>query len=203
MGLNDISREEAEQLGLISPGARVAAEDEYFNKQLAASAENVDVDFLKGAFGDQVRIKDGNVEWVGNLIGDLVDQVRPVWESGRKFDARQFKGRTIDFGKASSSAIEKAKPHANLTGARMQLRPDNIFHALKSHGQEKRHDQRPLTKTDFEVLPSVWREPDAVEKGKKARSLVFKKQLLGSSYLIAWDKMNDNTYQLNSVWVKE
>lgn len=203
MGLRDISRQEAEQLGLLEPGAPVAAEDEYFNEQLAAPAENVDVDFLKSAFGDQVRIKNGKVEWVGNLIGDLFDQVAPIWERGEKFSSKAFKGRAIDFGQATPSAIEKAAPYADLNGARMQLRPDNIFHALKSHSKEKRRDQRPLTKTDFELLPFIWREPDAVEEGKKPRSLTFKKALLGRTYLVGWDQRETNVYEVNSVWVKK
>ncbi|MCZ7593117.1 MAG: hypothetical protein M5U15_13710 [Kiritimatiellae bacterium] len=203
MGLNDVSRDEAEQLGLISPGAPVAAEDEYFNKELAASAENVDVDFLKASFGDQVRIKDGKAEWVGNLIGDLFDQVAPIWESGGKFDTKEFRGRAVDFGRATPTAVEKTSGMADLAGARMQLRPDNIFHMLKSHGAEKNKAQMSLTKDDVELLPFVWRDPDAVEAGDKPRSLVFKKTIGGTTYLVAWDEMHNRTYQANSMWVKK
>jgi hypothetical protein len=203
MGLNDISRDEAEQLGLIEPGAPVAAEDEYFNKELAASAENIDEQFLKDSFGDQVRIKDGKAEWVGNLIGDLFDEVAPIWEAGEKFDTKRFKKRAIDFGRATSTAIEKAAPYADLTGARMQLLPDNIYHMLREHGVEKSRRQRSITKADVEMLPFVWRAPDEVLRGKKPRSLIFQKTMMDKTYLVAWDQRESGVYQSNSMWVKK
>lgn len=203
MGLNDISRDEAEQLGLISPGETVPPEDVSFNDQLEASVDGLDTKFLTESFGDQVQIKDGKARWVGNLIGDLFDEVHPIWQAGEKFDSKTFKGRTVDFGKATLSAIEKSAQHADLTDARMQLRPDNIYHLLKEHGAEKTGGQRSVSKADVEALPFVWRDPDSVEQGKKPRSLVFKKTLTGRTYLIAWDASDANVYQVNSMWVKE
>lgn len=204
MGLDDVSRAEAEQLGLIEPGEPVVAEDEYFNKELAAPAENVDVDFLKAAFGDQVRIKDGKAEWVGNLIGDLVRDIVAADEAGRPLKTQEWKGRTLDLGVATTRAIEKAAPHYDLTGSHMQLRPDNVHKLLRDHGPkgEKRKGQRPLTPKDIELLPFVWREPDSIEKGNRGRSLVLKKKLLGEFHVVEWGTKDGKWWAPTTGYVK-
>lgn len=204
MGLRDISRQEAEQLGLLEPGAPVAAEDEYFNQQLAASAENVDVDFLKSVFGDQVRIKNGKVEWVGNLIGDLVRDIMAAQDSGRPFKTQEWKGRTLDLGVATARTVEKAAPFYDLTGSRMQLRPDNVHKLLRDHGPkgEKRKDQRPLTPKDIELLPFVWRDPDEIEKGNRGRSLVLKKKLMGEFHVVEWGTKDGKWWTPTTGYIK-
>lgn len=204
MGITDISREEAEQLGLIEPGAPVVAEDEYFNQQLAASAENVDVEFLKASLGDQVRIKDGKAEWVGNLIGSLVRDIVESDTAGRPLKTEEWRGRTLDLGAATSRAIEKAAPHYDLTGSHMQLRPDNVHKLLRDHGTkgEKRKDQRPMTAKDIELLPFVWREPDSVEKGNRGRSMVLKKKLLGEFHVVEWGTKDGKWWAPTTGYVK-
>ena len=204
MGINDISRDEAEQLGLIEPGAPVVADDEYFNRELAASAENVNVDFLKTFFGDQVRIKDGKAEWVGNLIGNLVRDVMAEDEAGRPHKSQEWRGRTLDLGVATTRAIKKAAPHYDLMGSHMQLRPDNIHKLLRDHGPkgEKRKDQRPLTPKDIELLPFVWREPDEIEKGNRGRSLVLKKKLFGEFHVVEWGTKDGKWWAPTTGYVK-
>lgn len=66
MGLNDIGRDEAEQLGLISPGEAVPPEDVSFNDQLEASVEGLSENALQQLstlFGDKVQIADGKARW--------------------------------------------------------------------------------------------------------------------------------------------
>lgn len=66
MGIEDIDRAEAIDLGVIEPDEQPAPQDDDFNKNLAASIAGLDVeklDLLKSWFGDQIRIADGQAEW--------------------------------------------------------------------------------------------------------------------------------------------
>ena len=69
MGLQDVSRSEAEDLGLIAPGDQVEpAADENFNSQLESQVNPNDTflrDYLTREFGDQVKWDGGRVIWVG------------------------------------------------------------------------------------------------------------------------------------------
>lgn len=209
MELEDVSRADAERLGLVAPGARIEpVQQRDYNASLQASVANIDeaaLRKLKDQFGDQVVISGSQAKWQGNLIGDLFDDVAKAISGGGKFDSRAFKGRSIAMGKSTPAAIEKAAPHADLTGAQMQLRPDNIVHFLSSHGPgaERRKNQRPVTSHDVRMLPFVWRHPDSVRAGDKPRSLVFEKDLDGTSVMAAFDEMNNNVWQPRTLYIKK
>lgn len=66
MGIEDIGRDEAEQLGLISPGETVPPTEGDFNDGLTASVTDLDPDLvnkLGNWFGDQVEVKEGVAQW--------------------------------------------------------------------------------------------------------------------------------------------
>jgi hypothetical protein len=71
MGLEDVSRDEAEAVGLLAPDAPVpqlggGAED--FNAKLEAGVSEVSPrlqEALAAAFGDKVRIAEGVATWIG------------------------------------------------------------------------------------------------------------------------------------------
>ncbi len=68
MGLEDVSREDAEQLGLIRSDQQQRPMDADFNRNLAASVENLSPRMqgaLETIFGDQVEIRDGRAQWKG------------------------------------------------------------------------------------------------------------------------------------------
>ncbi len=80
MGLRDISREDAEALGLIKPGEPVTTDgktaEEGFNDELQASVADLNPAYrevLSQIFGDQIAIDGDTVAWLGNLITDLLD----------------------------------------------------------------------------------------------------------------------------------
>jgi hypothetical protein len=69
MGDEDVSREEAESLGLVKPGVPVKAPEKSkgFNDNLEASTVDIDpslVASLKDDFGDQIDITDNSAQWV-------------------------------------------------------------------------------------------------------------------------------------------
>ncbi len=68
MGLRDVDRTEAEELGLLEPGEAVEPMSAPFNENLSASAEDVDaeyLDLLKEWFGDKVKVGRGEMRWEG------------------------------------------------------------------------------------------------------------------------------------------
>jgi len=66
--VEDMDRYEAEELGLIEPGARPEPVDKSFNDRLEASARGLNEDVLqqlRSAFGDQVEIEGDTIRWSG------------------------------------------------------------------------------------------------------------------------------------------
>lgn len=66
MGVEDVDRDEAEQLGLLAAEEKVESPEVDWNDRLRASARNLDPEvqgYLKDAFGDQVEIVDGAAHW--------------------------------------------------------------------------------------------------------------------------------------------
>lgn len=69
MGVEDVDRIEAEQLGLVAPGERLTPQDRDFNERLSASVRDLSDESrarLRKIFGDQVTERDGRMEWVGS-----------------------------------------------------------------------------------------------------------------------------------------
>lgn len=69
MGVESVSREDAEQLGLLKRDERVEPVIEDFNAELEASARGLrpeHITLLKAQFGDQIEIKGDRVVWRGS-----------------------------------------------------------------------------------------------------------------------------------------
>lgn len=70
--VEDVSRDEAEDLGLVKPGETVKPVVQDFNESLKASVRTLDPDLqqvLTESFGDQVKFEDGAVWWKGDRAG--------------------------------------------------------------------------------------------------------------------------------------
>lgn len=70
MGLRTLNRREAEELGLIKPGEKPKSAFREWNKTLKQSVTDLDevyLNDLKQIFGDQIKIENGFVEWVGEV----------------------------------------------------------------------------------------------------------------------------------------
>ncbi len=99
MGVEDVDRIEAEQLGLIAPGETIAAPDRQLNDTLSAGIRDLDQDTreeLKQIFGPQIREAGDRLEWTGinntapiprNPIGGIasVEQIKH-WLGNRVAD---------------------------------------------------------------------------------------------------------------------
>jgi hypothetical protein len=67
--VEELDRDECEKLGLLRPGQKLQPVEREFNERLQASVEGWRPDqvaTLKSAFGDQVEVRDGKVQWVAS-----------------------------------------------------------------------------------------------------------------------------------------
>ena len=72
MGIEDVERDDAVDLGLMSADQTLKPAEEDFNSELQASVRGMDgqlVQFLKESFGDQVKVEKGAVWWKGDRKG--------------------------------------------------------------------------------------------------------------------------------------
>ena len=66
MWVRDVSRAEAERLGLLAPGQKVESSLPQFNANLEASVANLDSEMQKSlaqSFGGQVAFQEGRARW--------------------------------------------------------------------------------------------------------------------------------------------
>ncbi len=197
MGVEDVDRAEAEALGLIQPGQKVEPVDKAFNEDLKASTRGLEpemIDLLKGAFGDQMQVRDGHAVWQGSLIRDLV--TRALSEPAHKAD--------VSLGQATPRTIAAAQEHGtDLAGHELILTADDIRHAMKRHGpSEQLPGHEPLRPADFELIPWIWRAPDEVRPGEKPGSLVFIAQITGRLVAVTWERSQKRKLTgIKSVWM--
>jgi hypothetical protein len=201
MGLRDISRADAEKLGLIKRGdpPPVGAEAG-FNDDLRASIDEMKPEYrrlLPETFGDQVAIEGDQVEWRGNLLKDLYDQAT---------SDPQFKDR-VSLGKLSPAAVAALREiGVEMEGWEFDLSADDIRHALSRHGEaaEKQGDQQPLSRRDFELLPHVLRDPDIAGMGDEPGTIGLTKDIEGQLVTIYIERSRKNrTANLRTMWKKK
>ena len=171
MGVMDVDRKTAIELGLISDASLREKTSEMrrkplpdFNENMQASIPNLRRDSLCGQilernFGDQIKIENSVVKWQGNLIQDVV--------AGKRDKARLGMASSRMLGKMAAVA-----PQEDVDAFR-KMNPTfnrNTFfdHAAKHlGGNEKRlKDNIPCNPGDYELMPAVWNNPDRIVKIK-------------------------------------
>ncbi|MEM8550615.1 MAG: hypothetical protein AAGF10_07470, partial [Verrucomicrobiota bacterium] len=200
MGVRDIRRREAEELGLIQPDDTPKPIDEDINKVMEDSVAGLDQrnqDRLKNAFGDQLTIDrgTGTARWQGDEIGRLFDRALADPDTREQ----------LSLGAASWQATTLTPEAFALMGYQLILDSDHIRHIWKRHGKgnEKDKSQIGLEKLDFQVLPHVWRYPDAIKPGKTEDTLIFEKRVFGKLYLTETKRSTKNqTLTLNTAYKK-
>lgn len=189
MGVDDVARDEAEELGVLGPDDTVAPTLADFNQglqaNLPASSPGV-LEGFKSIFGDQVDVitqgpQAGKVTWQGDRIGKLYADALAGTSS--KW--------SLDLGEATADTVAQGKTAGvDLTGARLHLTADDIRHANKGHGEgETQGDQRPITARDFKLVPHVWRAPDSITPGAQPGTLVLKKAVAGQQVVVAYNRL--------------
>lgn len=158
MGVLDVDRKTAIQLGLISDeelrGKTAALREKPlpdFNRDMQATVPNLRSDslcgkILKREFGDQVAIENSVVHWQGNLIKDVI--------AGKR---------------------KKAQLGVGYNGRPLPL-SHNFFkeHLSKHYGANETNPQSiPLRDSDYELIPAMWHKPDKVSKSGNRDHLEF------------------------------
>lgn len=80
MGVEDVDRDQAEEVGLITRSDVLEPVELDFNEHLKASVKNLDPEmqaFLRKAFGSDVRIENGAAWWKGDRAGKKLTDVAP------------------------------------------------------------------------------------------------------------------------------
>ena len=202
MGVEDVGRRKARELGLLeeggsgesaapngSSGARPPSAVPSFNATLQADvpwANDEDWRNMKAAFGDQIR-RDGNtVKWREEVLRETVLH-------GKNF--------TVKLGVPQGGMLEKlGDVDASLADAirgkaltvdqswRDAKRPDGTDHTTHFRPDPDNPGNIPLEVGDMDLLPSIWRSPDRV---RKLRKDIFEAaiDLLDGSALVAQFKI--------------
>ncbi len=171
MGVEDVGKRKARELGLLEEGvsgertdapnggagAQSTSVAPSFNANLQATLEGIRGDsdegqFLTRTFGDQVDIRNGVVKWKGELIQDVL--------AGR--------AKRAEFGVCSRTFMEKADAGgiASETIQAFSGRKISFSHQFfVEHGGKHLDPNEPydhLVPEEFELLPTLWRSPDRV-----------------------------------------
>lgn len=182
MGVMDVDRKTAIELGLIDDAALREKTAEMRKKPLPDFNENMraavpfkgnnDPEWqrFKEAFGDQVAYKDGAVVWKGEILQDIA-----------RGEGSARLGKST--GKLLSHFSGLDREHMENTS--LTLTGDWVRQHAGKHIGENEKDPRniPLMPGDFELVPSLWRNPDSVLRGKYAGSSVLQMETLDGGIL--------------------
>lgn len=111
MGLEDIDREEAVELGLIGPDTILDSGVEDFNKDLEASVSDLPTEFtrvLQTHFGSQIKVAGGRARWQSDQ-GEIAERQRS--------DERQTAGSVFEGGRRDFRAIRSGDGGAAIDDA--------------------------------------------------------------------------------------
>ncbi len=161
MGVENVSISEAISIGLVKkddPPQKVP--DIGFNDALGAEIPNLRndslcADILHQKFGDQISIENSKVNWQGNLIQDVLE------------------GR-----------IKRARLGKGFNGQNLSL----SHQFLVEHGSKHLNPEEPgehLTKQEFELLPSLWRNPDRILPTRDPNRFELDLDTLDGGYILA------------------
>ena len=195
MGVRDVSREEAEKLGLITREELKKKVEELkkkpapdFNENLQATVTTSDVGRIRKLFGedygDLVKVDGNVVKWRPEVLRETVLQ-------GKNFDVKLGKPHAGMLAKLRANP--KTAPFADtIEGEQMHVdqqwretkRPDGTTHEAHFHPIPDQPNDIPLRPEDLEMLPCMWRNPDRVFK-------------LGSDLFLAeMDAFDGSTYMM-------
>ena len=192
MAVRPVSRRECVRLGLIgddwTPPEKTPHDS--LNQTLGAeikfdSWQDSGLQFLRDSFGDQItetqdrRTGAVTVQWRASLVRDAF----------RTSHGEQ--GSLLKLGKAIPALVSKTPPGLRhiIQGKGLGITKELITHIKNDdHWQtDPRATNVPLQESDLDLLPLIWRDPDAVEGGGKKNTLLIRLDALdgGEIHLVA------------------
>lgn len=165
MGVRDVDREECEKLGVLKKGeeAPKRAKIPGFNDKLEAvmpefnGKDDPIFTKLKDDFGDQVVYKDNRIVWKNDLIKEAFENVK-----------EGDNGRLASLGRVTVDALYKIPEDLRdrYDGKGFTLTKEFSRHVQKHYEEDKDKRNTPIIQGDIDLLPTIWRSPDRVTKGK-------------------------------------
>lgn len=161
MGLRDVGRREAIRYGVIPADAPPPKPPKppKFNDGLSAplpdkKASEFMEDYLQARLGSQVSVQKGVIRFNADIISDMLEG---RGKENATFGIGKFNPRML--AKIPDADARKLAEQAGLTISRDWMRDHGRKHENPS-GKGKRN--MPITSGDWELLPSLWHNPDRV-----------------------------------------
>jgi len=187
MGIQDVSREEAEELGAVAPGQRVEGPDAGFGDRLEASVAELPEQArgeFKRVFGDRVSVAGDSLAWVGEkgtLIGELWD--RTLADPG--VDA------VVSLGPPRPPVLERIRAvigaGRDTEGIVDTVSSKDLNHIRNTHaeGRETNPANLPMTREDLVRIPLLLDKPDDVLPGNHPATVRLVRRFLdGTVYYV-------------------
>lgn len=150
MGVEDVTRSECLALGVIdedTPDQTPPTAD--FNSGMQAEVpmhdDEPEARRLKDIFGDQIRFDGNTVHWQGELIQNVLD------------------------GK-----IKKTTLGTGYNGKKLSISHNFFKEHLEKHvgENEERKDNIPVSREDYDLIPTIWRTPERISNGHDGRDIL-------------------------------
>ena len=189
MGVEDVSYDEAVELGVIQDGYEPPEKSPLadFNDKLEASMEvsgpnSERLQDMQKIFGDQIQYNQHTKKMYfdGAMIHDAVKQIRAQLDAGLKQTTVKAKP---SIGRPSAMFCAEASTPPDSAQKLLRLSPSNIFHVLKDHvGVDKDSRNMALMDRELTLIGHVWRNPDRVEPAKNGYWMLTKAASDGNLY---------------------
>ena len=165
MGLDEVDYAEAVKLGVIERGQKIEPPKIDFNGKLEATVPfkghgDPEWQWLKDAFGDQVVYKGDAILWKGEIMQGVA-----------RGEGSVRLGKSTDRLLSHFSGLDRE----HLENTSLSITGEWVEQHASKHIGENEKDKRniPLTPGDFELIPSLWRNPDSVIPGNYPGSSVL------------------------------
>lgn len=201
MGVEDVSHDEAVELGVIREGYQPPEKSplKAFNEDLAADTKVGDgsrLGELRKIFGDQIRNDNGVIRWRQELI-------REAFTSKKPFAIRLGEATPDFLSRLPSSVPAQSCAGKSLTVDQSWLdrkRKDGTDHRAHFYPIADHPEDIPLTVSDLELLPEIWRRPDKIERVGKSRVMLSMESLDGGTYKAVVDYEDDTFISLRTFY---
>ena len=166
MGVRDVKKSVCREIGLLGKDDQPEIpQPPDFNGNLTAQVpmrnDDPEAIRLKEIFGDQIRFDGDVVHWQGELIQDVLSGKAKKANLGIGFDGSKLSLSHQFFIEHGGKHLDPNEPYAH------------------------------LTKQEFELLPSLWRQPDRILKTRDPNRTQLELDTLDGGYIVAIvDKRN-------------
>ena len=177
MGVEDVGRGECLDLGVIEPDTPdqtppTADFNSGLQMEVPMHDDSPEAQKLKDIFGDQIRFDGNTVHWQGEIIQDVL-----------------------------SGLVKKTTLGVGYNGKKLSISHNYYKEHLEKHvgDNEQRGDNIPVERSDYDLLPTIWRSPDRITKGHSGRDVLELDAMDGGTLCL----VVDDKFGIKSFYKKE